>query len=83
MNGLKIVMESADAILKPIETLKQLLLSVVSLAGIFVVVKAIMELSDGIQAKDTSAIRQSVLQLAGGLMLALIGVTLTILGISS
>lgn len=80
---MRALLTSADEILKPIVTLKTFFLAAVSLIGVFVVVKALMEMFDAINAKDSSGIRNSILQLIGGLVIAGISGFLAFLGISS
>lgn len=75
-------MLSVEQILMPITIVKQLVLAAVSAVGIFIIAKGFGELGDALPAKDSSGIRNAVLQIIAGIIVAAMDVVLNMMGIA-
>lgn len=70
-----------DSVTTPLKNLKTLILSVVALVGVFIIIKGVIELAEGIQQQDSSGVSHGVKTIISGLLIASIGTVLTFLGI--
>ncbi len=69
--------------LGPVEALKNLatlLMTIVSIIGIIIIVKNIMELGPAIQQQDSGTINNAIKGIVGGAIMAGCGITLAFLG---
>ena len=71
---------SVDAVLKPLNMVKTLVLSGVSVIGVIIIAVNAMHLSSALKDRDSSTVQTALLGIFGGLIMAAIGAVLAFLG---
>lgn len=74
---------SADSILQPVKLLQTLFFGLISIIGLIMVGKGILELTTAIPQRDGPSIKEAALQIAGGGIAAAISTVIAFLGLSA
>ncbi len=78
-----IMATGTDAILQPVKMLQTLFFAIIAAVGMFLIGKGILELTTAIPQRDSTAIKEAVLYIVGGVIAAGISSVLTFLGLSA
>ena len=70
----------ADAITKPLDNLKTLVIAVIGAVGIIILAKNVMEFAQAYQQQDSSTMNSALKGIVAGVMMAGISTVLTFLG---
>lgn len=84
MNISQIVILAADvdAVMKPLQNLKTLVISVIGAVGLIVIAKNVMEFGSAYQSNDSAGMNSALKGFVGGLLMAGISAVLAFLGFS-
>lgn len=77
-----VIATSVDTILQPVKLLQILFFGIISIIGLIMVGKGILELTTAIPQRDGTSIKEALLQIAGGVIGAAILPLLAFLGLS-
>ena len=58
--------EIANQVLQPINVLKTIFIAIIGAVGVFIIGKGVIDLAVGIKQRDSSALVEAILELAGG-----------------
>ncbi len=56
----------ANQVLQPINVLKTIFIAIIGAVGVFIIGKGVIDLAVGIKQRDSSALVEAILELAGG-----------------
>lgn len=83
-NGMRILLASESAkemVLKPINLLTELMMAGVSAYGVWIIIKAVPDITDGWSNKDDTGFRNAAMRFFGGLIIAALDPILHWLGV--
>lgn len=80
LNTTVLAATGADAVTKPLDNLKTLILAVIGAIGVIILAKNVMEFAQAYQQQDSSTMNSALKGIVAGAMMAAISTVLTFLG---